>query len=411
MEAKSLKFKPQNVLKDLMGGFMNSSYEKGVRLEKLIADLFRSKGYDVWHNVRLTGRSGVEHQIDVYAEFRAPLHVSRIIVECKSYDQPVDKDVVMKLIHEVQDLGADRGILVTTSYFTPDAVSTVRGHNIDLWDGAKLRDLLKEILPRTVSLPSNVFYILPAVSADQALETVDRELRGFFSRKGDVESSLVVYYPFYELDIDASIYEKRFLSTSFEKKIISTTVIVDPVLSRICHYEPNLGMVGVLEIPMLSDEETRVFRLLMRREGMTVSALASLLSCSTAKARKMLQGLVAKGVAEIVKRYRSIFYRLNIRIPPPSSLGLLSSHPNFKMGEPEEMVRINPELSMKDVERLVRLLWEAVIKNYRLIYYPYYACKVFEKGKRYIRAVDMLTNRIDETVSQLMTNKYFQLPF
>jgi HJR/Mrr/RecB family endonuclease len=49
----------------------------------------------------------------------------------------------MKLIHEVGDLGVDRGILVTTSYFTPDAVSTAQGYNVELWDNVKLRGAFK----------------------------------------------------------------------------------------------------------------------------------------------------------------------------------------------------------------------------------------------------------------------------
>ncbi|MEM1831719.1 MAG: hypothetical protein QXJ97_09360 [Desulfurococcaceae archaeon] len=57
------------------------AYEKGVELEKLVYRLFLSRGYDVKHNVKLRGRSGVDHQVDVYVEYRAPLHVSRIVVE------------------------------------------------------------------------------------------------------------------------------------------------------------------------------------------------------------------------------------------------------------------------------------------------------------------------------------------
>ena len=60
------------------------------------------------------------------------LHLSRIVIECKAYDTPINKDIVMKLIQEVSDFGVDRGILVTTPYFTPDAVSTANGYNVDL---------------------------------------------------------------------------------------------------------------------------------------------------------------------------------------------------------------------------------------------------------------------------------------
>ncbi len=76
--------------------------------------------------------SGVDHQMDVLAEYRAPLHVSRITVECKSYDRPIDKEIVMKPLSEIDDFGVDRGVLVNTSYLTPDTVSTATGRNIDL---------------------------------------------------------------------------------------------------------------------------------------------------------------------------------------------------------------------------------------------------------------------------------------
>jgi len=88
-----------------------SGYEKGLALEEFVARIFRAKGYKVKHNFKLIGCSGVEHQIDVYAEYKAPLHTSGII-ECESYNKPVDKDIVMKLVYEVEDLGVNKGILI-----------------------------------------------------------------------------------------------------------------------------------------------------------------------------------------------------------------------------------------------------------------------------------------------------------
>ncbi|AGK61147.1 hypothetical protein Asulf_01147 [Archaeoglobus sulfaticallidus PM70-1] len=155
------------------------SYEKGVELEKLVAQLFKSKGYDVMHNVKLKGRSGVEHQIDVYAEYKCPLHLSRIVIECKAYDTPINKDIVMKLIQEVLDLGVDRGILVTTSYFTPDAVSTANGYNVDLWDYTKLTSLVGNIELPSVEPVSNVFYIEPKLSAEQSKKVAEKQVRGY----------------------------------------------------------------------------------------------------------------------------------------------------------------------------------------------------------------------------------------
>ena len=65
-------------------------------------------------------------------------------------------------------------------------------------------------------------------------------------------------------------------------------------------------------------------------------ALASLLGSSTAKARKILQGLVAKGVAETVKRERQLFYRLRIKPPDPLSMKPLTLSVAVEPGEPKE---------------------------------------------------------------------------
>jgi len=198
-----------------------SSYEKGLELEELVSRLFAAKGYDVKHDIKLKGRSGVTHQIDVYAEYRCPLHVSRIVIECKAYDKPVDKDIVMKLIHEVSDLGMDRGILVTTSYFTWDAVKTAEGYNIDLWDNAKLKELLDEtgVLEERVETPSNVYYVKPLVAIEDAEKTLSKHAKGILSGVKSVEFIGMKYYPYYEINMDIVIVETRgFLFKKEEEK-------------------------------------------------------------------------------------------------------------------------------------------------------------------------------------------------
>lgn len=386
---------------------MSESYERGLELEKLVARLFRSKGYDVKHNVKLAGKSGVEHQIDVYAEFRAPLHTSKVVVECKSYDKPVDKDIVMKLVHEVQDLGVDRGILVTTSYFTTDAVSTAKGYNVDLWDGTKLRELLKEIRAEEISVPINVFYVKPTISAEKAIEIVNNSLKGLFGKRGRIERTSMLFYPFYELNIDAKVHKVRGrLKKKIEERWVSATVLIESVRGTLCKYDSKIGVVRVLSLPTLTDEERRAFRILLTHGSATVPALASLMSCSTAKARKTLQGLVVKGAAIMVKHRRQMSYQLRIKAPDPSSLTPISFNLRIEEGEPKEGTKAKPLLSMEKVEELVDLLWSGRVKDYKIVYYPYYACKVVEKEKRYITAIDMQNGKVDERLSQILTSSY-----
>lgn len=390
---------------------MSDTYEKGLGLERLVANLFKAKGYDVEHNVKLTGRSGVQHQIDVYAEYKGPLHTSRIVIECKSYDKPIDKDIIMKLVHEVEDLGVDKGILITTSYFTPDAVSTAEGYNVDLWDGTKLRELLKEVSIEEISVPSNVFYVEPVISAGAATKTVKAAVKGIFGMKGSIESGSIVFYPYYEADIDARTYKfKGLIKKKVEENIVSATILVDATTGALCTYDPKVGIVEVVGLPALSDEEIRVFQMLLLQE-LTVPALASLLSCSTAKARKILQGLVVKEVAEMLRHERQTFYRARIKVPDPSRLRTLPSNLVVKSGEPKEGVEIKVRLGLEKLEGLVKLLWRGTVRSYKIVFYPYYTCKIVEGGKKYVKVTDMLSNKVDERISKMLTALYPQLPF
>jgi Holliday junction resolvase len=81
-----------------------SFIEKGIGFELKLAELFKQKGYHVTHNIKMKGRSGAEHQIDVLAQYSTPLHTSTIIIEAKSHQNNIDKDTVMKLIQIQQDL-------------------------------------------------------------------------------------------------------------------------------------------------------------------------------------------------------------------------------------------------------------------------------------------------------------------
>jgi len=123
-----------------------SALEKGTGFELKIAELFEKNGYHVTHDIKMKGKSGTTHQIDVLAEFKAPLHTSTVIIEVKSYKSNIDKDIIMKLIQIQQDLSADRAILATTSDFTPGALTTAdQYNNLELWDGEKIASFLGKI--------------------------------------------------------------------------------------------------------------------------------------------------------------------------------------------------------------------------------------------------------------------------
>jgi restriction system protein len=95
------------------------------------AALFRELGFDARTNVTMAGARG-KHDIDVLATFdQAGLTVTWII-ECKHWERRVSKQHVLTLRSVVEDVGADRGILLSESGFQSGAITVVQQSNVHL---------------------------------------------------------------------------------------------------------------------------------------------------------------------------------------------------------------------------------------------------------------------------------------
>lgn len=79
--------------------------EKGQELERKIESFFQLNGYKTQRNVVLEGKSGGKHEIDVLAEKSDGITTFRVMVECKAWNKPIEKDVVSKVSYVVRDLG------------------------------------------------------------------------------------------------------------------------------------------------------------------------------------------------------------------------------------------------------------------------------------------------------------------
>lgn len=109
------------------------------QFERAMATLLADLGY---RKVRVTGRSG-DLARDIVCE---DAEGDSIIVQCKRYtSQKVSSPDMQKFIGMmITEHKASRGIYITTSGFTKPAIELARRHNIELWDGAKLVNLLIE---------------------------------------------------------------------------------------------------------------------------------------------------------------------------------------------------------------------------------------------------------------------------
>lgn len=87
--------------------------------------------FTIIHDTRIETNDGI-YQLDGYAEFIALGVKFKIIVECKRYTESVNREKVVVLADKVRSLGAQKGILISTSGFQSGAVKYAKEHGIAL---------------------------------------------------------------------------------------------------------------------------------------------------------------------------------------------------------------------------------------------------------------------------------------
>ena len=90
----------------------NTEYEKFTR--ELCERLALYKGLlssSVQHNVKLKGKSGFEHQVDVLWEYEKDGEVHRVAIECKNYNQKIPIGRVRDFFGVLYDIGNIKGIM------------------------------------------------------------------------------------------------------------------------------------------------------------------------------------------------------------------------------------------------------------------------------------------------------------
>lgn len=87
--------------------------------------------FKITHNTKLKASDG-KYQIDVYAEFTAMGSRFKVLCECKKYKNRVNRDKVAILHRKLESIGAQKGILISTSDFQSGAVEYGKAHGITL---------------------------------------------------------------------------------------------------------------------------------------------------------------------------------------------------------------------------------------------------------------------------------------
>ncbi|MFJ5638960.1 restriction endonuclease [Streptomyces sp. NPDC093223] len=108
-----------------------------IEFESLVADLFRAMGMEA-----VTTQRSNDGGVDVDALDPTPIRGGKIVVQVKRYRNTVPPTAVRDLYGTVQDVGANKGVLVTTAGFGPGSHTFARGKPLELISGGELVDLL-----------------------------------------------------------------------------------------------------------------------------------------------------------------------------------------------------------------------------------------------------------------------------
>lgn len=83
----------------------------GASLEKDVQQIYtyllnmRDEGVVVGNPVFMTGKSGVQHEVDVYYEFSRTGIRHRVAIECKDWATPVSKGQIQEFESKLRDIG------------------------------------------------------------------------------------------------------------------------------------------------------------------------------------------------------------------------------------------------------------------------------------------------------------------
>jgi hypothetical protein len=103
-----------------------------------VKTLFNSAGCIAHENYTVQG-ARVKHEIDVYVEFTTFGYKTIWAIECKYWNTNVTKEKVLVLQKIADDIGADKGVLISKKGFQSGAIRAVNKTNIiltnyeDLW--------------------------------------------------------------------------------------------------------------------------------------------------------------------------------------------------------------------------------------------------------------------------------------
>ena len=119
----------------------------GFEFEHYIAELLRKHGFIV-EETKKTGDGG----IDLLAFSNEMLYKGKYVIQCKRWSGTIGAKEVRDLYGVVLSENANKGLFITNSFFSEQAISFSDGKNIELIDRSRLFELINNPIDKKVSI-------------------------------------------------------------------------------------------------------------------------------------------------------------------------------------------------------------------------------------------------------------------
>lgn len=114
----------------------------GVLFEELLMEHFKKLGY----KARMTAKTA-----DYGADLILEKEDEKIVVQAKRWNQNVGISAIQQVVGSISYYQANKGMVISNSYYTQNAERLARSNNIELWDRDKLVDFLSKARGRELS--------------------------------------------------------------------------------------------------------------------------------------------------------------------------------------------------------------------------------------------------------------------
>ncbi len=255
----------------------NTEYEKFAQEIYKHQHLFEADGItpiSVKHNVILVGKSGCNHQIDVYWEYEIKGVIKKVAIECKNYNRKVSIGKVRDFYGVLSDLTDIAGIMVTKKGYQSGAKKFAAYHGINLHElrtpDREECDLGKIELNITTNTSIRRRLFLLDEEWIKSNASILKGYREFYEiLSPDLNFSENLHMDYYPLEIigNSEIVDensKTILSfNKLEKRLPSKTVEPEYIFSFKCAYVDTcyLGRVKIKEIKYsyIDEKQTKLF--------------------------------------------------------------------------------------------------------------------------------------------------------